>query len=345
MTTRTVGYLAFLFLAIYLFLKYVIGYVMPFVIGVALALLLEPVVRFFSDRFRLKRASAAALTVTGLIAIAALLASWGVTRIAAELTDLYRGLPDYYVDFNTVLSEVLRIAGDISAQLPEPLARVAQEQWNRIYSLLSVIVTGAGGVFWGVPGFAVSTIFTILSTYFAMRDRPAIGAFIRSVVPDRAFQSLRSIEMDILGGIAGFVRAQVILVLLTAVANVIGLRLLGSRYAVAIGLLLSLLDILPIVGPGLLYLPWILYHLIWGEAGFAVGLLLLYGIVSAFRQVVQTHLVGRELGLHPLVTLISIYAGFRLFGTPGLIYGPLTALLVKGMWATGLIPHEGGADR
>jgi len=345
LTTRTVGYLTFLFLAIYLFLRYVIGYVMPFVIGVALALLLEPVVRFFTRRFRLKRGAAAALTVTGLIAILALLLSWGITRIAAELTDLYRGLPEYYIDFNTVLSEVLRIAGDISAQLPEPLARVAQEQWNRIYSLLSVVVTGAGGVFWGVPGFAVTTIVTILSTYFTMRDRAAIGAFIRSVVPGKAFRSLKNIEMDILGGIAGFIRAQALLVTLTMIANVIGLTLLGSRYAVALGLLLSLLDILPILGPGLLYLPWIIYHLIWGEAGFAVGLVLLYGLVSAFRQVAQTHLVGRELGLHPLVTLVSIYAGFRLFGAPGLVYGPLTALLVKGMWASGLIPHEGGATR
>ncbi len=345
MTTGTVGYLAFLLLAIYLFLRYVMGYVMPFVIGVALALLLEPVVKFFTQRFRLKRAAAAALTVLGLIAILALILSWGITRIAAELTDLYRGLPDYYMDFNAVLSEVLRIAGDISSQIPEPLARVAQEQWNRIYSLLSVIVTGAGGVFWGVPGFAVTAIFTLLSTYFAMRDRAAIGAFVRSVVPGGAFRSLKSIERDILGGIVGFIRAQALLVTLTMIANVIGLTLLGSRYAVALGLLLSLLDILPIVGPGLFYLPWIIYHLVWGEAGFAVGLLFLYGLVSAFRQVAQTHLVGRELGLHPLVTLISIYAGFRLFGTPGLIYGPLTALLIRGMWASGLIPHEGGAER
>ena len=237
MTTGTVGYLAFLLLAIYLFLRYVMGYVMPFVIGVALALLLEPVVKFFTQRFRLIRAAAAALTVLGLIAILALILSWGITRIAAELTDLYRGLPDYYMDFNAVLSEVLRIAGDISSQIPEPLARVAQEQWNRIYSLLSVIVTGAGGVFWGVPGFAVTAIFTLLSTYFAMRDRAAIGAFVRSVVPGGAFRSLKSIERDILGGIVGFIRAQALLVTLTMIANVIGLTLLGSRYAVALGLL------------------------------------------------------------------------------------------------------------
>lgn len=345
MTARTVGYLTFLFAAIYLFLRYVMPYVMPFAVGVFLAFLLEPVVTLIAAKLRIRRSGAAALTVLGLIALLALPLSWGLTRVAAELTDLYGDLPRYYVDFDRVLREVLRIAGDISSQLPEPLARVAQEQWNRIYSLLSMIVTGAGGVFWGVPGFAITTLFTFLSMYFVMRDRAAIGAFARSILSEKAFRSFKSIEMDIIGGIAGFVRAQALLVTLTVIINVIGLTLLGSRYAVAMGLVLSLLDVLPIVGPGLVYLPWIAYHVFWGEAGFAAGLLVLYGTVSAFRQVAQTHLVGRELGLHPLVTLVSIYAGFKLFGTVGIVYGPLTAIVVKGLWRSGLIPHEGGAPR
>ena len=206
-----------------------------------------------------------------------------------------------------------------------------------------MIVTGAGGVFWGVPGFAVTTLFTFLSTYFAMRDRAIIGAFVRSVVPSRVFGQIKNIEMDILSGIADFIR-------LSAVdpyddsqrhrADALGSARGGPGTCLGPpGRAASIL------GPGLFYLPWVIYHFAWGEPGFAVGLLVLYGVVSAFRQVAQTHLVGRELGLHPLVTLISIYAGFRLFGGPGLIYGPLTALLVKGMWGSGLIPHEGGANR
>lgn len=345
MTTKTVGYLAFLFASIYVFLKYVMAYVMPFVLGVFLAFLMEPLIRRMTSSSKIKRSTAAVLVITGLVAVLALLLTWGITRVATELTDLYKTLPQYYVDFNKVLGEVLRVAGDISSQLPEPLARVAQEQWNRIYSLLSVIVTGAGDVFRGVPGFTITTLFMFLSAYFVMRDRTAIGTFARSMVPEKTFRSFKSIEMDILGGVAGFIRAQALLVTLTMILNIIGLTLLGSDYAVAMGLALALLDVLPILGPGLVYLPWIVYHLLWGSAGFAIGLIVLYGAVSLFRQVAQTHLVGRELGLHPLLTLVSIYAGFKLFGAPGIVYGPLTAIVVKGLWASGVIPHEGGASR
>lgn len=345
MTTRTVGFMTFLFLAIYLFLRYVMVYVLPFVVGIFLAFLLEPLVRFVMDKLRVRRAVAAAFVILSLLSVLVLLLSWGLTRVAEELTVLYKDLPQYYADFNRVLTEVLRIAGDISSQLPEPLARVAQEQWNRIYSLLSVLVTGAGGVFWGLPTFGVTALFTFLSSYFVMRDRATIGAFARSVIPERAFRSFKNVEMDILGGIAGFIRAQSVLITLTMIVNVIGLTLIGSQYAVAMGLVLALLDILPIIGPGLVYLPWIVYQVVWGDAGMAIGLVILYGMVSLFRQVAQTHLVGRELGLHPLVTLISIYAGFKLFGAPGLVYGPLTAIVVKGLWASGVIPREGGAAR
>lgn len=343
MTTRTVGYLAFLFAAIYLVFRYVLSYVLPFVVGVLLAFILEPGVSFLAKKTRVGRAWAAVVVILLLVGGLGYLVSWSVTRIAAEITDLYGYLPQYYGEFNRVVSEMLRIAGDISQQLPEPLARVAQDQWNRLYSLLSVIVSGAGGVVRTVPAVTVTTVFAFLSAYFVMKDRAAIGAFARSIIPARAFTHFKNVEMDILSGVAGFIRAQAVLIVLTMIVNVIVLSILGSRYAVALGLLLAVLDVLPIVGPGLIYLPWIGYHLLWGGASYALWLLTLYGSVSLLRQVIQTHLVGREMGLHPLVTLLSLYVGARLFGAPGLIYGPLTAILIKALWASGAIPHEGGA--
>lgn len=112
-----------------------------------------------------------------------------------------------------------------------------------------------------------------------------------------------------LGGILGFMRAQTVLIIVTMIINVIGLSFLGSRYAVALGLLLAVLDLLPVIGPGLIYLPWIAYQMIWGEVTTAFGLLILYGAVSLLRQVIQTHVVGREMGLHPAGYLVVALCG------------------------------------
>jgi len=278
-----------------------------------------------------------------LVGSLVLLATWAVTRIAAEITELYGYLPQYYAEFLRVIGEIAKVAGEWSERLPEPLARAAQDQWNRLYSLLSTVVSGAGGVVRGVPSFAITTAFTFIATFFVMRDRVALGSFLRGLLPARAFTHFKNVEMDMLGGIVGFFRAQTVLVLLTMVINVVGLSFLGSRYAVALGILLALLDLLPIVGPGLIYLPWIGYQLLWGDISNGLGLLVLYGVVSVLRQVIQTHIVGREMGLHPLVALFALYVGVKLFGAPGVVYGPLSAILIKTLWASGLIPHEGGA--
>lgn len=343
MTTRSFGYLTFLLAGLYLVFRYVLPYVLPFALGVLLAFILEPAVSLLSRKTGMGRPAAAAVAVLLLVAGMGYLISWSVTRIAAELTDLYGYLPQYYGEFNRVMSELLRIAGDISSQLPEPLARAAQDQWNRLYSLLSVVVSGAGGIVRTLPSVTVTTIFTFLSAYFVIKDREAFRTLLRSLIPAKTLAQLRDVETDMLSGVAGFVRAQSVLIVLTMLLNVVALSFLGSRYAVALGLTLAVLDTLPVVGPGLLYLPWIGYHLIWGEVSYALWLLALYGSVSLLRQVIQTHVVGKEMGLHPLVTLVALYAGAKLFGPPGLIYGPITAILLKALWASGAIPHEGGA--
>lgn len=339
MTTRTATHIGAWLLFLYLFFSYVVPYVMPFAIGLGLAFLLEPAAGFLVSRVGLKRSRAVALVVLALVGVVGVLLTAGISRVVRELTELSKALPNYYSDFSRVLGEILRVAGDISSQLPEPLAKAALEQWNRVASLIGTIVAGAGGAFLGLPAFSVTTIFTFLTTYFVMKDRPAIGQFARSMFSAETFARLQKLEGELLVGLAGFLRAQLTLTALTTVVNVFGLTLLGSRYAVAVGLTLSVLDILPVVGPGLFILPWALYHVFWGTTWFAIGIVVMYAVISIFRQTAQTQLVGRELGLHPLVTLVSIYAGYKLFGTVGLLYGPFSAIVLKALWSGGAIPH------
>jgi predicted PurR-regulated permease PerM len=118
-------------------------------------------------------------------------------------------------------------------------------------------VSGAGGVVRPVPSFTINTVFTF-SQFFVMKDRRrserSCAAYYR-----QARSQLQNVEMDMLGGIAGFVRAQTVLILVTMAINILGLTLLGSRSR-SRWALLALLDLLPIVGPGLVYLPWIGYQ-------------------------------------------------------------------------------------
>lgn len=183
-----------------------------------------------------------------------------------------------------------------------------------------------------------------MSSYFLIRDRKLVSEFLGRVLPEKSFASYKNLESNIVSGIVAVIRAQLVLVLLSMLVNIAGLSLLNIRYQVGLGALLAVLDILPVVGPGLVYIPWVLYHFVWGNPSVGIGLLVLYGGVSFFRQVVQTHLIGKEMGLHPLATLFSLYLGYRLFGPIGIIYGPLVVILIIGLWAAGVIPNGGGGN-
>lgn len=344
LTWRSVFHTTLWLTGIYLFLKYAMPYIFPFVLGGFLAFLLDPLVVFLVRRTRMTRAWAAFLCILVLLTGLGLFVSWGVTRVAQEVADLYGYLPQYYGEFNKILDDILKMVGEFSQRLPDPVARLAQDQWNNLYALVSNVVTGAGEVVRRLPGFSVSMFFTLMSTYFLIRDRNLISESLGRLLPEQSFSSYKDLESDIVSGIAALVRAQLVLVLLTMLVNIAGLSLLNIRYQVGLGALLAVLDILPVVGPGLVYVPWVIYHFIWGNPSVGIGLLILYGGVSFFRQVVQTHLIGKEMGLHPLATLFSLYLGYRLFGPIGIIYGPLVAILIIGLWTAGVIPNEGGGS-
>ncbi len=142
MTWKSVWYIVFLLIGIFLFLKYAMPYVLPFVLGAFLAFLLDPLVSFLTKRTRMGRGWAAFTSIMLLAVGLGLSLSWGVTRLAQEIADLYGYFPQYYGEFNKILGDVLRFAGEFSQKLPEPLARLAQDQWNSLYSLLSAVVTG-----------------------------------------------------------------------------------------------------------------------------------------------------------------------------------------------------------
>jgi len=120
----------------------------------------------------------------------------------------------------------------------------------------------------------------------------------------------------------GYFRAQGILMAMVGIISIVGLLFLRSPYALLFGLLFAVLDFLPILGPALVLLPWALMSITMGNMHQAIGLLVIYGIITITRQVLQPKILGDQMGAHPLASLMSIFIGFRIFGLLGFIIGP-----------------------
>ena len=112
----------------------------------------------------------------------------------------------------------------------------------------------------------------------------------------------------------------------------VGLMLLRVQYPVLDALLITIVDALPVFGTGTILIPWAIVMFLRGETKKGIGLVILYGTAALSRQALEPRLVGRQVGLNPVLTLLALYAGYRLLGVAGMIVFPISAMLLKQIW-------------
>ena len=127
----------------------------------------------------------------------------------------------------------------------------------------------------------------------------------------------------------GLIRAQLTLTAITFCELFIGFSILRVNYAFLFALLTAVFDALPILGVGGILLPWALYSLLSGNYLYAVGLLVIYGVIFIVRQFLEPRIIGTQIGLPPIVTLMSIYVGLRIFGVFGALLFPIIVITLK----------------
>ena len=160
------------------------------------------------------------------------------------------------------------------------------------------------------------------------------------LIPSPWDEKVAQVLRDIVAGFINFAKAQLMLMTITVIISVSGLYIIGSEYALTIGLLAGFLDLLPIVGPALIYLPWIVWSFTSGDATFAVKLIILYCVLAGVRQTLEAKVVSVNLGLNPLATLIAMYAGLKLIGVIGLLLGPILLIAIKAVQKSGVLSFE-----
>ena len=112
--------------------------------------------------------------------------------------------------------------------------------------------------------------------------------------------------------------------------------ILGVRYGILFALLIALLDFLPVFGTGTVLFPWALIKLLSGEWTFAIGLVVIYVLTQAVRQVVQPKIVGDSIGLPPLLSLIFLYLGFKIKGISGMILAVPIGMFILNLYHYGV---------
>lgn len=338
-STRKILQAVGVFLALWLGVNYLLPVALPFLAGTLLALAAEPAVSLGVRRFRLPRGLSAGLGVTAtlllLMALLTLLVALGVRELE-NLTEILPDLQQSVSGWLTRLQDWLlaaaarapegigslltRLVGKLFGSGSALLEQLAGHIPNILSSLLGWLPEGALGLGTGVlAGFMISSRLPKLKQDLTQR--------IPNSWKEKFLPALRRLG----NALGGWLKAQLKLSGVTFLILTVGFLLLQISYAPLWAFLIALVDAVPMLGTGTVLIPWAVIELLQGEQLPAVGLLCLYAAAALTRSVLEPRLVGRQLGLDPLVTLVFLYMGYKFWGLPGMLLSPILAVTLKSL--------------
>ncbi len=311
----------------YIFWRWLVWYLLPFVVAIALTFLISPWV----DRIEglgLARAWAVLASLAAALLVFFVLCGSVLSLLAAELLQISHRLPHYLKDRPLEIGRYLQQWNDLRRQLGIGSGNLGQE-WDSLYHLAAYLARGIARGLVQLPELALILLVASLAAFFMLRDQRQVRRAVRTLAPPPWRHRIGPLSAAMVGGLFGYMRAEFALVALTGLATMGGLLICRAPYAVLIGLTAGLLDMVPFMGPTILLVPWALGALATGNLGLAIRLVGVLAGVALVRQTAEPRLVGRGTGLHPLVVLFSLYIGIRLFGAGGVLVGPVTAVMFK----------------
>ncbi len=314
----------------------------PFLLALLFAIFLEPLNGVFMRYGRMNRLAAATVTCTLFVIALLVMFYLLLARIFSEFVSLVRNLN--YAELNQFVVEAIERLESITADLPpEVAASIQTYAFNQIQSLQGLASQISGytlNVLSAVPGFLIYLLVFFVALYLFSYSMATIKQSFLSFFEERSRDKVETVLLKLRKSVTGFLRAQAILSSFTFIIALTGLMILDVRFAIVISFIIVVVDILPILGTGSVLVPWALYLLVIGNPPLAIGLIILFLVITVIRRIIEPKILGEQMGIAALPTLISLYVGFELIGVIGLILGPLVVIIYQAMVKVGLLKFK-----
>lgn len=316
--------------------KFLIPLILPFFLGLLLALSAEPLVSLLHKSLKMPRALATAFGVTAALLITLGLVLTLCALLIRELGALAGVLPDLEDAAGNGLHALEYWLTDLAHRAPAAVSPILSRGVEGIFSGSSALLDSltdkalalASGILKGVPDSALGIGSWILSSFMISARLPQLKNWVSAHLPAAWCTTWLPRLKALKATLWGWVFAQAKLVGITLVVLILGFLLLRIPHAPLWAAAVCLVDILPVLGTGTVLIPWSIVCFLQGDSLRGVGLLAVYTVVSLLRSVLEPRFVGKQLGLDPLITLLALYAGYRLWGLPGMLLAPILAVAV-----------------
>ena len=327
------AYLALVLALGYVSLQFVLPLLMPFVLAFLIAYMLRRPIRFFSRVFHVPKGLAAVLLVVLTYGAIGLLLALAGIRITATIASLVQQIPSIYNNYILPdLTDLFTWLEDLLARLDPSLMSALEELQTQLLNMLWQLVSSLSGLLMGGVSFATSlatSLLMVISTFFIAIDYEKIVKFVLGCLRGHTRDVILQIKSYVVGTLFVCIRSYALIMFITFVELSIGLSVIRVERAMLVALLIAIFDILPVLGTGGIMIPWAILTALGGNVPRALALLVVYVIITIIRNIIEPRIVGKQIGLHPVLTLMSMFVGTHLFGVVGLFGLPILLSLLR----------------
>ena len=348
---RLVGVIVAVLLVVYA-LPPLLSLFLPFVLGLIVAWLLNPLVRWLHRKLSISRK---VISLVVIILIFCIIGSilygliWAAVGEVRTLVENWGSVTDALVG---ILDNVNQWLHGLERFLPQKMTLDVDGVFDALAGWLEGLdVSGwltrmagkAPNVVSKVTGFAIAAVVFIMASYFITGDYPRLRFLVTDRVPAHARELCGNIKTIFMEAFGGYIRSQLILTLGVFIILAVGFAVTGQSYGLVLAGVFAVMDFIPIIGSGTAMVPWIVVDVITGRYSHAIGFAVIWGLVAVFRRVAEPKVLGDQTGLSPILSLVGIYAGMRLAGVAGMIFGPMIILVFLNLVKLGIF-HPAASD-
>lgn len=335
--------LAILLLCIFLVPKCIVFF-MPFIVGWLISLIAAPVVRFFEEKFKVKRKAVSAIVIIAVIAVVVMAVYLIGAKLVKEGIGFINEVPKLWEivldEFNQVGKslEVLyvKLPGDVQDKIQKITSEMGTYFEGIIGNISAPTFEAVGNVAKQIPDIIMAVIICLLSAYFFVADKGYMAQVAEKYVPASIRYNFELVKRSFRKAIGGYFKAQFKIECWIYLLLVVGLLILNVKYALLVGLGIAFLDFLPVFGTGTVMIPWAVIAFLGKDYRMTFGLVIIWLVGQLVRQIIQPKIVGDSIGVDAIPTLFLLYIGYKIGGVVGMIFAVPIGIIIANLYEEGV---------
>lgn len=310
----------------------VLPYSLPLIFALLTAVLLEGIVKWCIDKLRFSRLQSVIAVFTGYVLMLMIIGYNMIAIITTQTIALSERAPTFVKDFyRSGIKPLMKKWEFYSQSLPKEvissIEKTVENSINTLDSFLQGLVQYIINILTVIPGFLIEVLIYLVALFMISLELPKLKQKLEKYLTDQTKTKVYVVSTELSKAGIGFIKAQIILSLMTFIMAFVGLSILQVSYTALLSLLIVVVDILPILGTGSVLVPWAVVAILQGNHFLGIGLIILFLVITIVRRIVEPKVYSSSLGISPLAALISLYIGFKLLGLVGVFLGPAMVIV------------------